>query len=119
MNTRGRLAADSHRRYDTALAMFERHVDTEELTRSLGVARPRVVTPLMFEYGLVERARRDRRHIVLPEGTDGRVLRAAGTVLARRLAELTIHGEEADGCGRATQKTEEARAGKEWGQTSS
>lgn len=103
MNTRGRLAADSHRRYDTALAMFERHVDTAELTRSLGVARPSVVTPLMFEYGLVERARRDRRHIVLPEGTDDRVLRAAATVLARGIAELTILGEEADVRGRATE----------------
>ena len=39
MNTRGRLAADSQRRYDTALAMFERHVDTDELTRSLGLAQ--------------------------------------------------------------------------------
>src|SRR3546814_8654122 len=83
--------------------MFERHVDTEARTRSLGVARPRVVTPLMFESGLVERARRDRRHIVLPEGTDDRVLRAAGTVLARGIAELTILGEEADVRGRATE----------------
>ena len=83
MNTRGRLAADSQRRYDTALAMFERHVDTALLTRELGVARPSVVTPLMFEYGLVDRARSDRRRIVLPEGNDDRVLRAAATVLAR------------------------------------
>jgi phosphate acetyltransferase len=103
MSTRGRLAADSQRRYDTALAMFEQHVDTAELTRSLGVARPSVVTPLMFEYGLVERARRDVRHIVLPEGSDDRVLRAAATVLARGIAELTILGEEAEIRGRATE----------------
>jgi phosphate acetyltransferase len=94
MNTRGRLAADSQRRYDTALAMFEKHVDTSELTRSLGVARPTVVTPLMFEYALVERARSDRRRIVLPEGDDDRVLRAAATVLSRGIADLTILGEE-------------------------
>ncbi|MFG6475146.1 phosphate acetyltransferase [Microbacterium sp. P06] len=94
MNTRGRLAADSQRRYDTALAMFEKHVDTSELTRTLGVARPSVVTPLMFEYALVERARSDRRRIVLPEGDDDRVLRAAATVLARGIADLTILGEE-------------------------
>lgn len=94
MSTRGRLAADSQRRYDSALAMFERHVDTEELTRLLGVARSSVVTPLMFEYGLIERARSDRRRIVLPEGDDDRVLRAAATVLARGIADLTILGEE-------------------------
>ena len=94
MNTRGRLAADSQRRYDSALAMFERHVDTAELTRLLGLARPSVVTPLMFEYGLIERSRADRRRIVLPEGDDDRVLRAAATVLARGIADLTILGEE-------------------------
>ncbi|WP_345799962.1 phosphate acetyltransferase [Microbacterium sp. AZCO] len=94
MSTRGRLAADSQRRYDTALAMFETHVDTEALVRSLGLARATVVTPLMFEYGLMDRARADRRHIVLPEGDDDRILRAAATVLARGIADLTILGEE-------------------------
>lgn len=101
MNTRGRLAADSQRRYDTALAMFERHVDTELLTRELGVSRPSVVTPLMFEYGLVDRARSDKRRIVLPEGTDDRVLRAAATVLSRGIADLTILGEPIEVRGRA------------------
>jgi phosphate acetyltransferase len=94
MGARGRLAADSQRRYDTALQMFEDHVDTAELVRLLGLAHASVVTPLMFEYGLMERARADRRHIVLPEGDDDRILRAAATVLARGIADLTILGEE-------------------------
>lgn len=94
MNTRGRLAADSQRSYDTALSLFEQHVDGAELTRLLGLAKPTVVTPLMFEYGLVERARANRRRIVLPEGDDDRVLRAAATVLARGIADLIILGEE-------------------------
>lgn len=94
MNTRGRLAADSPRRYDTALAMFEKYVDTQELARALGLARPTVVTPLMFEYGLIARARSEQKHIVLPEGDDDRILRAAATLLARGVAELTILGEE-------------------------
>lgn len=101
MKTRGRLAADSQHRYDTALALFERRVDTELLTRELGVARPSVVTPLMFEYGLVDRARADKRRIVLPEGTDDRVLRAAATVLSRGIADLTILGEPIEVRGRA------------------
>ena len=96
INTRGRLAADSQRRYDTALALFEQHVDVDELTVALGVARSSVVTPLMFEYGLIERARSDRKRIVLPEGDDDRVLRAAATVLARGVADLTILGDETE-----------------------
>jgi phosphate acetyltransferase len=51
------------------------------------------VTPLMFQYQLIERARSDRRRIVLPEGGDDRVLRAAATVLKRGIADLTILGE--------------------------
>lgn len=94
MGARGRLAADSRRRYDTALGLFQTHVDISELTRLLGLAEATVVTPLMFEYGLIERARSDRKHIVLPEGGDDRILRAAATLLARDVAELTILGEE-------------------------
>jgi phosphate acetyltransferase len=94
MNTRGRLAADSQRRYDTALALFEQNVATDELAEALGLARSTVVTPLMFEYELMERARSERRRIVLPEGDDDRILRAAATVLARGIADLVILGEE-------------------------
>ncbi|MCW3492085.1 phosphate acetyltransferase [Microbacterium sp. SSM24] len=93
MSTRGRLAADSQRRYDTALALFEQNVDTDELLESFGVARATVVTPLMFEFQLIERARTERKRIVLPEGDDDRVLRAAATVLKRGIADLTILGE--------------------------
>ncbi|WP_345752060.1 phosphate acetyltransferase [Microbacterium rhizophilus] len=92
MGARGR-ASGSGRRYDTALTMFEQHVDTAELTRVLGVARATVVTPLMFEYGLLERARADHRRIVLPEGDDDRVLKAAASLLKRGVADLTILGD--------------------------
>lgn len=93
MGTRGRLAADSQRRYDTALALFEQSVDTDELLAAFGVARATVVTPLMFEFQLIERARAQRKRIVLPEGDDDRVLRAAATVLKRGIADLVILGE--------------------------
>ncbi len=93
-STRGRLAADSQRKVDTALALFEKHVDGEALLAALEVPRIEVVTPLMFEYGLLDRARGDRKHVVLPEGKDDRILRAAFTLLQREVADLTILGEE-------------------------
>ncbi|SEB02807.1 phosphate acetyltransferase [Leifsonia sp. 21MFCrub1.1] len=92
-HARGRLAADSQRKYDTALALFERHVDASALLARLNVSRHDVVTPLMFEYDLIERARAAKKHIVLPEGEDDRILRAAHTLLARGVARLTILGE--------------------------
>ncbi|HEY5224896.1 MAG TPA: phosphate acetyltransferase [Microbacteriaceae bacterium] len=92
--TRGRLAADSQSKHDRALALFETHVDADALFALLDVQRSPVVTPLMFGYQLVERARAERKHIVLPEGDDDRILRAAATVLTRGIADLTILGEE-------------------------
>jgi phosphate acetyltransferase len=92
--TRGRLSPESARKMDIALAAFEQHVDTSRLLELLDVSRSDVVTPLMFEYGLIERARAAGKRIVLPEGTDDRVLRAAGTILSRGIADVTILGEE-------------------------
>jgi phosphate acetyltransferase len=92
-STRGRLAAESQRKYDSALALFEQHVDSAKLLELLNLSRSTVVTPLMFEYGLIDRARQADKHIVLPEGSDDRVLQAASTVLSRGIARLTILGD--------------------------
>ncbi|WP_104169197.1 MULTISPECIES: phosphate acetyltransferase [unclassified Cryobacterium] len=93
-HTPGRMAADSQRKRDTALALFEGHVEASVLLDRLKVSRADVVTPLMFEYMLLERARTNQKRIVLPEGDDDRVLRAAATLLARDVADITILGEE-------------------------
>ncbi|ARJ07392.1 phosphate acetyltransferase [Cnuibacter physcomitrellae] len=102
-STRGRFAADSQVKYDNALALFEQYVDARQLVDLLDVGASDVVTPLMFEYGLLDRARLAGRHIVLPEGEDDRILRAANTVLRRGVARLTILGEEDAVRGRAAE----------------
>jgi len=101
--TRGRLTAASQRKVDIALALFEKHVDSDTLLERLEVSHPAVVTPLMFEFGLLDRARSDRKHIVLPEGDDDRILRAASTLLHRNVAQLTILGNETTIRARATE----------------
>ncbi|MGO1543847.1 MAG: phosphate acetyltransferase [Gulosibacter sp.] len=93
VNTRGRFSAANRRKVDAALADFVEHVDAEELVALLNVPEPSVVTPLMFEYTLLDRARRDRKKIVLPEGDDDRILIAASTLLAREVAEIVILGD--------------------------
>ncbi len=100
--TRGRLSVDSPRKVDTALALFEKHVDADRLIRDLGAERSEAVTPLMFEYTLLSRARAAGKHIVLPEGNDDRILLAAATLLSRRVVRLTILGDEAEVRGRAS-----------------
>ena len=96
MQTRGRLTATSQRKIDTALSLFETHVDTALLSRELGAGVSAAVTPLMFEYTLLERARSQKKRIVLPEGGDDRILQAAGTLLRRGVVDLTILGDEVE-----------------------
>ncbi len=100
---RGRVSNESQRKKDTALALFEQNVDGQALLASLDVPRQQVVTPLMFEYGLLSRAREDRQRIVLPEGGDDRILRAASTLLQRQVADLTILGDATQIRGRAAE----------------
>ncbi|WP_298229633.1 phosphate acetyltransferase [Gryllotalpicola sp.] len=89
-----RLAGESKRKEERAIALFDRNVNHIALFDALDVEASPVVTPLMFEYGLAERARSVTKHIVLPEGGEDRILRAAAIVLARGIADLTILGDE-------------------------
>lgn len=86
------LRHENERAIATALGAFEEAVDTEELERRIDVVRPERRTPIMFEYELVERAKSDPRHIVLAEGDDDRILRAAEVLLRRGVVSLTILG---------------------------
>src|SRR5699024_2086080 len=92
--TRGRIAAGSMRKIDTALGLVARHIDADTVLERLRVPIPTVTTPQMFEYRLHDRARRDRRTVVLPEGGDDRVLRAAGRLFRRGIVDLILLGEE-------------------------
>ncbi|HZQ30620.1 MAG TPA: phosphate acetyltransferase [Mycobacterium sp.] len=101
--TRGRVTAHSRRKIDTALSLMDRYVDMTDLLAQLAIPIPTVTTPQMFTYQLVERARADCKRIVLPEGDDDRILQAAGRLLRRGVAELTILGDEAEVRARAAE----------------
>lgn len=94
-SARGRVTVTSQRKIDTAIALMDRYVNLADLLAALAIPIPTITTPHMFEYQLLERARIDRKRIVLPEGEDDRILKAAGRLLARDVAELTILGDEA------------------------
>jgi phosphate acetyltransferase len=87
------LRSSSVRKVSAALELFDEHVDTEALEARIEVARTDRVTPLMFEYDLLHRARKHRKHIVLPEGTDDRILRATEILRRRNVVDLTLLGD--------------------------
>jgi phosphate acetyltransferase len=100
---RGRVTVGSQRKIDTALALMDTYVDTADLIAQLSISIPSVTTPQMFTYQLLDRARSDRKRIVLPEGDDDRILKAAGRLLQRAVADLTILGDEPVVRGRAAE----------------
>src|SRR5918998_1344714 len=94
MSVRGPMTSQSVKKIESARRVFAEQVDQSALLAAINVSASEVRTPLMFEYQLMERARADRRHIVLPESQDDRILEAAAILLRRGVADLTLLGEE-------------------------
>ncbi|MFF8431987.1 phosphate acetyltransferase [Streptomyces sp. NPDC016566] len=88
----GKMTAATPRKAETALGLFERYADTAELARRVSAPSSDRVTPMMFEHKLLEQARSDKRRVVLPEGTEERVLHAAEVLLRRGVCDLTLLG---------------------------
>jgi len=87
------ITAGEERKIATAIGVFEAGVDPAELAQRIALPRTASKTPMMFQYELLERAKARRRHIVLPEGADPRILEAADILLRRDVVELTILGQ--------------------------
>ncbi len=94
INIRDRIESDDIRKVHTALGSFERHVSLDQLiTRMVETSSSRM-TPRMFEYTLTEQARKYAMRIVLPEGKEERILRAAEALRSRAIAKLILLGDE-------------------------
>jgi phosphate acetyltransferase len=93
---RAALTPENDRKIATAIGVFESHIDTQQLEDRIEVVDSQRVTPIMFEYKLIDRAEDNRRHIVLPEGTEERILRASEIILRRGVADLTLLGNPAE-----------------------
>lgn len=93
LEVEGVITADNERKIQAALGVFEATVDLDALVQRIDVARSTAVTPAMFEYELIEQAKHERKRIVLPEGSDERILRAAEILRRRDVVEIVLLGE--------------------------
>ena len=91
---RGEISSGNRRKVAAALGTWSRHVDEAELLERLALPRPATTTPLRFLNELIMRARASRQRIVLPEGLDVRILRAAEILSRRDVCALTVLGPE-------------------------
>ena len=95
-SVRSYITSENRAKIALSLELFEEFVDTRSLLSQVLAVQPRGVTPKMFLYNLVQQARSDRKHIVLPEGDDERILRAAEVLVNRDIVDLTILGNPAE-----------------------
>ncbi|MCK3684278.1 phosphate acetyltransferase [Maribellus sp. YY47] len=80
------------RKIELSIATFDNYVDTESLLHKFANFRSSVITPRMFQYNLVSKAKSNKKHIVLPEGTDPRILTAAVHLIEQNVVKITLLG---------------------------
>lgn len=87
---RSYITADNHSKISLSLKLFEKFVDTQALENKITTVQARGMTPKMFLYNLTQQAKSNKQHIVLPEGTDERILRAAEILSEQDIVDLTL-----------------------------
>ncbi|NNF36645.1 MAG: phosphate acetyltransferase [Saprospiraceae bacterium] len=89
-----KLNIDNNRKINLSLETFEKYVDASAIAKNVFSFQPKGMTPKMFNYILVQKAKSKKMHIVLPEGQDERILKAADLLLSRGIVKLTLLGKE-------------------------
>lgn len=90
-----RITPQSVRKIALAMGLFSANVNVSEIEQSINTeSSTSSITPIMFEYALFERARKERKKIVLPESNDERILRATEILLRRDVADIILLGVE-------------------------
>lgn len=92
---RSYITAENPKKIELSLKLFERHIDTNILEGVLGRVQARGITPKMFIFNLIEKARQNKQRIVLPEGIDERILRAADYLVSRDVVDPIFLGNPA------------------------
>ncbi|MDB4293396.1 phosphate acetyltransferase [Maribacter sp.] len=93
-NIKSKIYAKSKQKIATSIALFNTHIKGELLLKRLATFEPKSTTPRMFQYNLLQRAKRHKKHIVLPEGEDARILEAASELSALDIVDITLLGNQ-------------------------
>lgn len=88
------ITSNNQTKINISKKLFEKYVDTTALSDQISTVKTRGITPHMFQYNLLQKAKEHKKHIVLPEGNDDRILKAAEMLLEQDTIELTILGNE-------------------------
>lgn len=88
------ISAESSRKIAQAKGIFDKYIDKDVIQKKFRASSSSILTPMMFEYKIFERARSKRQRIVLPESGDDRILRATDILIKRDIADIILLGDE-------------------------
>lgn len=89
-----KIYASNTKKIVLALDTFDKYVNEKGLTSILSNFNSDKLTPSMFQYNLLQKARASRKHIVLPEGNDQRIIEAAARLQLLDIVDLTLLGNK-------------------------
>jgi phosphate acetyltransferase len=89
---RAYITPDNMAKIQASLRVFEEYVNIEQLESKTIQIESRGMTPRMFQYVLTQKALSSRKHIVLPEGEDERILKAADILVSQNIVRITLLG---------------------------
>ncbi|OIR13316.1 phosphate acetyltransferase [mine drainage metagenome] len=95
-NIQSRIYPNNKQKIDLAIHTFEKYIDTKNIEDKIITFHPEGITPRMFQYQLSKRAKSQKKHIVLPEGNDDRIITAASMLIKKGIVDLTILGVKDD-----------------------
>ncbi|RUT71505.1 phosphate acetyltransferase [Flavobacterium cupreum] len=91
---RSEIYANNTHKIETSISTFEKYVKVDALSERLITFVAEGMTPKMFQYNMVKRAKQHRKHIVLPEGNDDRIIMAASRLLDMDVVDISIIGDK-------------------------
>jgi len=89
---RSHMYADNEAKILLSLNTFDEYCDVDRLSDKLVTFKHKGMTPRMFQYNLLKRAKTQRKHIVLPEGSDDRIITAASRLAMMDFVVLNPFG---------------------------
>jgi len=88
-----KITIENKKKIELAIDVFEKYVDMKALDDKIITFRQEGITPHMFQYQLVKWAKSQKKHIVLPEGNDERILKATERLINQEIADITLLGD--------------------------
>lgn len=90
---KSQIYAENTEKITTSIQDFEKHIKVDALIERLITFRSNGITPRMFQYNLLKKAKSSKKHIVLPEGLDERILRATKLLIDVDAVRITLLGD--------------------------